>query len=72
MKKSDLSKLIRLIGGYPSDILQKVDVPILDNQHCQEWFKKEEKKVVIVDTCLCAGFEQGGKDSCQVFVESII
>ncbi len=46
--------------------MQKVDVPILDNQECQKWFKQEKKKLIIVDTCMCAGFEQGGKDSCQV------
>jgi len=63
--------LIRFIGGYQSDILQKVDVPILDNGACQEWFRKAEKNVVIVDTCMCAGLEEGGKDSCRVCEEFV-
>lgn len=66
-----LFKLLLFIGGYQSDILQKVDVPILDNRDCQEWFRKGEKNVVIVDTCMCAGLEEGGKDACQVCVNII-
>ena len=46
--------------------MQKVDVPILANTECQQWYKDEKKSLVIVDTSLCAGLEKGGKDSCQV------
>jgi hypothetical protein len=43
-----------------------VDVPILANNDCQQWYKDEKKSIIIVDKALCAGLENGGKDSCQV------
>ena len=58
--------LFTIKGGYRTDTLQKVDVPIMDNKECQQWYKGEKKNLIIVDTSMCAGFELGGKDSCQV------
>ena len=58
---------IRTQGGRRSNTLQKVDVPILANKECQQWYKDEKKSLVIVDTAMCAGLENGGNDSCQVF-----
>ena len=55
-----------IAGGHRAETLQKVDVPIMENEECQQWFVDAKKKLVIVDTCMCAGFENGGKDSCQV------
>ncbi|XP_046463281.1 trypsin II-P29-like [Daphnia pulex] len=52
-------------GGKRANTLQKVDVPILANKDCQQWYKDEKKSLIIVDSALCAGLEQGGKDSCQ-------
>ena len=43
-----------------------MDVPILANNDCQQWYKDEKKSIIIVDKALCAGLENGGKDSCQV------
>ena len=40
--------------------------PNLANTECQQWYKDEKKSLVIVDTVMCAGLENGGKDSCQV------
>ena len=54
------------LGGKRANTLQKVDVPILANKDCQQWYKDEKKSLIIVDTALCAGLENGGKDSCQV------
>jgi secreted trypsin-like serine protease len=44
---------------YPDD-LQQVDLPIVSNMTCQEAFPV----FPIFDTMLCAGFPQGGKDTC--------
>ncbi|KAI9559690.1 hypothetical protein GHT06_013695 [Daphnia sinensis] len=52
-------------GGQRPNALQKVDLPIIENKVCQEWYKDEKKPLTIVDTSMCAGFEQGGKDACQ-------
>ncbi len=40
--------------------LQKVDVPLVSQSRCLEGYPGE-----ITDTMLCAGLEDGGKDSCQ-------
>lgn len=53
-------------GGQRPNTLQKVDLPILENKVCQQWYKDEKKTLTIVDTSMCAGYEEGGKDSCQV------
>ena len=54
------------IGGRRPDTLQKVDVPIIDNNQCQQWYQQPKKNFNLPDSSLCAGFELGGKDSCQV------
>ena len=58
--KTDIS------GGRLASILQKVSVPIMENTKCQEWFSDKKKSVVLSDRSMCAGFEAGGKDACQV------
>jgi hypothetical protein len=42
----------------------------LANKDCQQWYRDEKKSIIIVDTALCAGLENGGKDSCQVTFEN--
>lgn len=49
-------------GGVQSSYLQEVVVPVLTNAQC----RATSYKSMIVDTMLCAGYLQGGKDSCQV------
>ncbi|MEN0057383.1 MAG: serine protease [Bdellovibrio sp.] len=45
--------------GLPS-ILQKVDVPVVSQESCNQAYKNE-----ITDRMICAGFAEGKKDSCQ-------
>jgi len=41
-------------------VLQKVDVPIISNSECQEWYKKEPRwSVTINEDNMCAGLEEG-------------
>ncbi|CAL8128830.1 unnamed protein product [Orchesella dallaii] len=49
-------------GGFHADILQKVQVPIVDDETC----KNAYAAVVILESMLCAGFlGEGGRDTCQ-------
>lgn len=47
-------------NGNSPDLLQKVEVPFVDNAKCkQTYFGLNEQQM------LCAGYEEGGKDACQ-------
>lgn len=52
-------------GGVPS-VLQEVQVPIMENQVCQEMFRTAGHSKIILDSFLCAGYANGQKDSCEV------
>ncbi|CAH2044087.1 unnamed protein product, partial [Iphiclides podalirius] len=53
----------RGIGTRPN-ILQKTDVVVVTNDECNSWYESQGSKVKIVSTQMCAGHEQGGRDSC--------
>ncbi|XP_075161618.1 trypsin-1 [Haematobia irritans] len=48
-------------GGSSSSYLREVVVPVITNAQC----KATSYKSMIVDTMLCAGYLEGGKDACQ-------
>jgi len=48
-------------NGPLADILQKVQVPIISDEACQQ----DYEPLKISSSMMCAGFEAGGKDSCQ-------
>lgn len=53
-------------AGAISQTLQEVTVPILTNAECRA-SKYPSRK--ITDNMLCAGYQEGKKDSCQVMKE---
>ena len=47
----------------PSDYLHEITVPIFSNDVCRSL---RYKRYEITDNMMCAGFVDGGKDSCSV------
>ena len=48
--------------GSTADVLQEADVPLLSNEKCQQQMPEYN----ITENMVCAGYEAGGVDSCQV------
>ncbi|XP_069748526.1 enteropeptidase [Narcine bancroftii] len=48
-------------GGPPPLVLQEVKVPLIANQKCQEQLPQYK----ITQNMMCAGDEEGGRDTCQ-------
>jgi hypothetical protein len=50
-------------GSSASNIIQEVHVPIMSNDECKKTGYGEKR---ITQNMMCAGYPDGGKDSCQV------
>lgn len=59
------------IGGPSTNVLMQVPVPVLDNSVCKKAFVNN-KKTIIDERVICAGYLAGGKDACQVLVINTI
>ena len=57
---------IILLGGSVPNVLHQVSVPIIDNEKCQNMFIKSGHKKTVRESFLCAGYDEGKKDSCEV------
>ena len=55
-------------GGDVPNILHQVSVPIMNNTKCQKMFTKSGHKKTVRNSFLCAGYDEGKKDSCEVFI----
>lgn len=58
-------------GGILPTVLQEVRVPIVSNDKCKNMFSTAGRPEYIPDIFLCAGYEEGGRDSCQVSLISL-
>ncbi|XP_076257708.1 transmembrane serine protease filzig isoform X1 [Rhynchophorus ferrugineus] len=52
-------------GGAVPSVLQEVQVPIMENNICQDMYRTAGHSKVILDSFLCAGYTTGEKDSCE-------
>ena len=57
-----------LAEGKVSSVVRHVQVPIVDNALCNEMYAKlaHVMEIDIPDDMMCAGFDDGGHDACQV------
>uniref|UniRef100_A0A2L2YA74 Serine proteinase stubble n=2 Tax=Parasteatoda tepidariorum TaxID=114398 RepID=A0A2L2YA74_PARTP len=53
-----------LSNRYGTRLLQKVDVPIISNEQCEDWHEEKGIEIVISPEMMCAGYEDGKKDAC--------
>ena len=44
--------------------MNQVSVPVVSDDHCRDAYGVDD----IADSMICAGLDQGGKDSCQVLL----
>ncbi|XP_034933918.1 venom protease-like [Chelonus insularis] len=47
-----------------TDVLQKVEVNVVENKVCRQWYESQGKKTRVEAQQMCAGHEAGGHDSC--------
>lgn len=47
-------------------MLQKVEVRVVENTVCREWYASQGKSIRVESKQMCAGWEEGGRDSCWV------
>ncbi|OQR79373.1 testisin-like [Tropilaelaps mercedesae] len=47
------------------NVLQKVDLPLVNNSICNQWYKQAGKKVRLISSQICAGYANGSLDACQ-------
>lgn len=53
-----------LSNRYGTRLLQKVDVPIIENNECERWHRTRGIDLKIFPEMMCAGYEDGLKDAC--------
>ena len=41
-------------------------LPLMENGQCENWFASQGKKIKLRDEHICAGYEEGQQDGCQV------
>lgn len=55
------------VTGTSAETLQKVNLPVINNEVCSSWYESQGKHVVISSRQFCAGYKEGGKDACRVW-----
>ena len=50
-----------------AQVLNEIELPIISNGECEEWFRDGGAPGEVPSVMMCAGYKEGGRDSCQVF-----
>lgn len=59
------------IGKTGTNILRKVEVPIIDNEECLRWHHHKGIDVKLYSEMFCAGHPQGQMDACLVSLDQL-
>lgn len=59
------SSVFPLEGPLP-DVIQEVSLPVITNKVCETMYREAGFVEDIPDIFICAGYGEGGKDSCEV------
>lgn len=54
--------------GDPANILQKGSVNVWKNSDCQKSFREKGSDIIVTEKQMCAGYVNGGIDSCWVSI----
>ena len=54
-------------GGPFSSVMKEVDLPILNNTECEASYRRAGYWEHIPDIFICAGYQDGRKDTCEVW-----
>ena len=57
---------LSLTGGPKSTLLHEVKVNLFGYEKCMEIFRLAGLEEQLSDVFICAGWEEGGKDACEV------
>lgn len=52
-------------GGPVPNVLQIANLPVIGNKECQDMYHNSGHMKIISDSFVCAGYPNGGKDSCE-------
>ena len=58
-------------GGPLATVLHEVEVPILSNRACERMYRNSGHPQYIPYIFICAGYGEGGRDSCDVRMRNI-
>ena len=54
------------LGKTGTNILNKVPVPVINNQECLEWHRQKNIDLQLYSEMMCAGHQDGRMDACLV------
>jgi hypothetical protein len=63
----NLYNYYHFLGAPPVTALMEVQVPMMSTAECAKAYSNVPQ-IIIDERVLCAGFPEGGKDSCRVIV----
>lgn len=66
MVQVSITALFHFAAEHAATILQKVELPVIQNSICSAWYQAQGKHVMVSNTQFCAGYALGGKDACRV------